>query len=82
MSTDKVIAEIERLGRQRKLTAEDSLYAAVANYINKHGGSAVVIGGIQVQQFPEDGELNYRVAVKCTGRKPEFSADAGRSENE
>jgi len=31
---DKIIAEIGRLGRQRKFTAEDSLYAAVANFVN------------------------------------------------
>ena len=70
MRKSKVIAEVERLGRQRKLTAEDSLLASVANYVNKQGGSAIVIGGIQVQQWPGEGELNYMVAVKCTGKRP------------
>ena len=72
MSSKNIIAEIGRLGRQRKLSAEDSLYASVVNYVNKHGGSAVVVGGIQVQQWPGDGKLNYTVGVKCTGVKPEY----------
>ena len=72
MSSKKIITEIERLGRQRKLTAEDSLYAAVANYVNKNGGSAIVIGGIQIQEWPGAGKLNYTVGIKCTGIKPEY----------
>lgn len=69
MSNKNVIAEIDRLGRQRKLSAEDSLFAAVANYVNKQGGSAVVVGSIQVQHWPGE-KLNYRVSVKCTGKRP------------
>lgn len=53
-------------------THVDRLYKAVAHYVSKSGGSVVVIGGVQVQQWPGDGEFRYTIAIKCSGRKPEF----------
>lgn len=50
----------------------DRLYRAVVNYVEAHGGSLIVIGGIDVQQFPTDRVGNFRVAVRCTGRPPVF----------
>ena len=48
------------------------LYRAVMEYVEKHGGSVLVVGGIQVQHWPEDAPMCYRIAVKCTGREPKF----------
>ena len=53
----------------------DALYRAVADYIEARNGKAVVVGGVEVQQFPQDNKLNYRLAVKFTGRRPEKDAD-------
>ena len=49
------------------------LYRAVLRYVESKGGKLLVIGGIQVQRWPEDGEYNFRIAVKCTGSMPEYS---------
>jgi hypothetical protein len=46
------------------------LYRAVRRYVQSLGGSIVVIGGIEVQEWPEDSEHCYRVAVRVLGRKP------------
>jgi hypothetical protein len=51
---------------------ELELYRAVRRYVQSGGGSIVVIGGIEVQQWPGDNSGVYRVAVKFMGRKPEF----------
>lgn len=53
-------------------TPELELYRAVRRYVESGGGSILVIGGVQVQQWPEDNEFVYRLAVKFTGRKPTF----------
>jgi hypothetical protein len=49
------------------------LYRAVRRYIKSKGGSILVIGGIEVQQFPGDNAGVYRLAVKFMGKKPERS---------
>lgn len=49
------------------------LYKAVENYVRKSGGKVIVIGGIQIQEWPGDGKFKFTVAVKCCGRKPKFS---------
>lgn len=48
----------------------DRLYRAVGNYVKKTGGSILVIGGVQVQE--DVGSVNYRIAIKCTGKPPKF----------
>lgn len=55
----------------------DRLYKAVANYVEKVGGQLVVIGGIQIQQWPNDGEYRFTIGIKCTGTKPKFAGDDG-----
>jgi len=46
------------------------LYRAVIRYIESKGGSVLVIGGAQIQQWPGEREFNYVLGVRCTGRKP------------
>lgn len=48
----------------------DRLYKAVANYIEKAGGKAVVIGGVEIQQWPDDRKHIFRIAIKFSGRRP------------
>ena len=52
----------------------DALYAAVIKYVEAGGGKLVVIGGVQVQEWPQDNAGVFMVAVKCMGRKPTFVA--------
>ena len=56
----------------------DRLYKAVANYVEKRGGKVVVIGGVQVQEWPGDLKFNFTIGIKCTGRRPQFAASEGR----
>ena len=51
--------------------AGERLCAAVAAWVKALGGRAVVVGGISVQQWPDEPTLNFTVAVKVTGKKPE-----------
>lgn len=48
----------------------DRLYKAVQHYVEKCSGKLVVIGGIQLQEWPQDNKHIFHVAVKCLGRKP------------
>jgi hypothetical protein len=50
---------------------EGNLLVAVGNFIEAKGGKVAVAGGIQIQQWPEDPKLTFRVAIKCTGKRPE-----------
>jgi hypothetical protein len=52
-----------------------ALYKAVEDYVEAKGGKLVVIGGVQVQKFPGDLEYNFRLAVRCTGRMPEYAEE-------
>jgi len=49
---------------------ESQLLKAATNYIEKNGGEVIIIGGLQIQHWPEDNQSNYRLAIKFTGRKP------------
>lgn len=51
-------------------TPELHLYRAVRRYVESLGGGVVVIGGIEVQEWPGDPQGKYRVAVSVLGRKP------------
>jgi hypothetical protein len=55
-----------------KKNAIERLYKAVANYVEKNGGKIVVIGGIQLQEWPDGKKGSFSIAVKCLGRKPIF----------
>lgn len=51
----------------------EKLYEAVDEYVRSLGGKVVVMGGVEVQEWPGELPLNFRVAVRCTGRKPKYS---------
>ena len=49
----------------------DKLYEAVRDYIEKNGGSIIVIGGIAiVEESPL--KYNYGLLIRITGKKPQF----------
>ncbi|HEY4281467.1 MAG TPA: hypothetical protein VGM62_00275 [Chthoniobacterales bacterium] len=48
-----------------------NLYEAVAQYVENNGGSIIVVGGIEIQQWPHDPKGKYRVAVSLLGAIPE-----------
>lgn len=65
----------QRKKRNTKITGRDpvsQLYRAVLRYVEANNGSILVIGGIQIQEWPDAGKFNFSVAVKCTGHKPTF----------
>ncbi len=53
----------------RKDRAADRLLKAVAHWIETHGGKAIIVGGIEVQDFHE-GKYKFKVAARCVGRAP------------
>lgn len=50
--------------------ATSQLYRAVRRYVETRGGNIVVIGGVQVQQWPTDARSCFYLAVKCSGSAP------------
>lgn len=50
----------------------DALYLAVQQYVENRSGKVVAVGGIQVIEWPGDGEHRFTVGIKVTGRKPSF----------
>lgn len=62
-----------------KRDPESQLYRAVRRYVESKGGSLLVIGGIETQEWPGERELMFRVAVKCMGRKPKQPTVTGES---
>ena len=61
--------------KHRKITGRDptsQLYRAIVRYVESKKGSIIVIGGVQIEQWPGDGEFKYVVGVRCMGRKPSF----------
>jgi hypothetical protein len=56
---------------RRESTIVNEIYDAVQRYIKFHGGDVVVIGGLEIQQWPLEPEAKFRVAIQCLGRKPE-----------
>lgn len=57
--------------RFRKNDPAHNLQAAVQHWVKAKGGDIVLIGAIEVQQWPGEGVGNYRIAVRCMGRAPE-----------
>lgn len=47
-----------------------SLLRAVRRFVMWKGGTVLVIGGIQVQEWPGEGKFKYRIAVQCMGKRP------------
>ena len=48
------------------------VYRAIDRYVRANGGKVAVIGGIELQEWPDDRKLNFKIAVKCIGVKPKF----------
>ena len=53
---------------------EANLYEAVARYVEHGKGKLLIIGGIEVQEWPGEPLGKFRVAISCLGRKPKFAA--------
>lgn len=51
----------------------DRLYRAVEAYVKSAGGGVMVIGGIQIIQWPDDGKYKFTVGIKCCGTIPKFA---------
>lgn len=69
---------------KRPITGRDptsQLYRAVIRYIESKGGSVLVIGGVQIQQWPGERELNFVLGVRCMGRKPKVTPDNGEAKH-
>ena len=56
----------------------DRLYFALQEYVKNRGGNLVVVGGIEVQEWPNDPKLCFRIAIRCTGKKPDFATQNGK----
>jgi len=74
-------------GRSRKTRAKKDLFGgkrdpgtsllrAVQRFVLSKGGTVLVIGGIQVQEWPGEGKFKYRIAVQCVGKKPTKALEA------
>jgi hypothetical protein len=73
----------KKTGKYAKIAGRDptsQLYRAVLRYVTANGGSIVVIGGIQILEWPDSPSGNFSVVVRCTGRKPTYK-DAVRSQD-
>lgn len=57
--------------RYRKDDLAHNVQVAVQRWIHANGGTAVVMSGVQLVYMPDDREFAYRVAIQCTGRRPE-----------
>ena len=56
--------------RYRKDDLAHNVQVAVQRWIHANDGTAVLMSGIQLVTFPDDGQFNYRVAIRCTGKIP------------
>jgi hypothetical protein len=54
--------------RFRKNDPEHNLLAATQHFILSRGGKLVMVGGIEIQQWPADTPYSFRVGVRCMGR--------------
>lgn len=48
----------------------DKLYKVVQEYIEGRGGKVLVIGGVQILQYPSDPKYKYSISIQFIGRKP------------
>ena len=53
-----------------KLSPEDKLYKEIQRYIESRGGKVLVIGGIEIQEWPESLPYSFVLGVRVTGFKP------------
>lgn len=61
----------------KNLDPYEQLLQSAVKYIESKGGKAVVIGGVEVQQWLGDNKFNYRLAIKFSGRAPKKAARRG-----
>src|SRR5438132_1599153 len=54
--------------RFKKGDPAHNLLAATQHYVISLGGKVVIVGGIEIQNWPEDGPHSFRVGIHCTGR--------------
>lgn len=54
----------------RKDRAERRLSEEVGRYVRLLGGNVVLTSGIEIQTWPGDRAMEFRVAIRCMGRKP------------
>lgn len=54
----------------RKSDGFERLYKAILQYVKANGGTVVAIGGVEVQHWPGEPEYNFRLAIRCTGKRP------------
>jgi hypothetical protein len=47
-----------------------ALYREAAKYIERLGGKAIVVGGIQIIEWPADRPGNFTLGIRVMGRKP------------
>lgn len=73
MMTTRAKASKRKAKAEKMDAATEALYKAVEAYVVAKGGELVVIGGIEIQEWPEDPKFKFRVAVRCLGRKPAFA---------
>lgn len=59
--------------RKRRLPA---LYRAAVDYIEKHEGSAIVVGGVSLLHLPADKKFNHHLVIDFVGRAPKFKDGA------
>lgn len=81
MASRKKTAEKVTKGGHLAVVGRDpvsQLYRAIVRYIESGKGKILVIGGIEIQEWPGDPAYTYRVAVKITGRKPAFAQDKSK----
>jgi hypothetical protein len=56
--------------RIKKEDPNHNLFAAAQRWIHANGGTSVVMGGVEVQDW-SDGESRYKVALAVIGKRPE-----------
>lgn len=56
----------------------DALYQAVVAYVEARGGRMLVVGGVQVQEWPGGRPGQFLLAVECLGRKPNLVREVPR----
>ena len=57
---------------------EELLCKAVQRFIESKGGKVLVVGGISIQQWPQDNTHVYHVAVKFMGRPPKIAVKVAK----
>jgi len=79
----KKIGKRKPAGQRRALAGDagsdptSELHDAVVAWVKAKGGTAIVTSGPEVQHWPGDGKLTYRVAIRVTGRPVLSDPNAG-----